>query len=199
MFRQQEHWAEGLVARRVEQTKLRRGDFKARPIARQIAKPAPGRPLPAQLTVDLENAALHRFYTEYAYTSGTCPFLYLVAPLYEASSTPACLHNAVHAISLGTMARQARRYEVMERAQNWYGKALNSLVAALDHSEDAKHDGTLLAVALLGLYEVGSKMDCSKTLTDVVITSFHHLIIRRPHADTHPRPSSSAALRERTS
>ncbi|KAL1606528.1 hypothetical protein SLS60_003933 [Paraconiothyrium brasiliense] len=51
------------------------------------------------------------------------------------------------------MARQIKRYEVMKDAQGWYGKALRSLASALSQPEVAKHDGTLLAVALLGLYE----------------------------------------------
>ncbi|KAL5443585.1 hypothetical protein PMIN07_001144 [Paraphaeosphaeria minitans] len=171
VFRQQDDWAEKLVERRVKQAKLRRGDIPASvvnsptsppeacsSVTRSTAwiaveVPAPGRPLSKQLTSDMENAALYRFYMEYAYTSGTCPFLYLVAPLYEEAWTPSCLHSAVHAVSMATMARQFKRHEIMQKAEKWYGKALKNLAAALNQTAAAKHDGTLLAVALLGLYE----------------------------------------------
>ncbi|KAK7189869.1 hypothetical protein DPSP01_008419 [Paraphaeosphaeria sporulosa] len=171
VFRQQDDWAGKLVERRVKQAKLRRGDSPASGATSPTSPPearssptrstvqnavellAPGRPLSKQLTSDMENAALHRFYMEYAYTSGTCPFLYLVAPLYEEASTPSCLHSAVHAVSMATMARQFKRHEIMTKAERWYGKALKNLAAALNQTEVAKHDGTLLAVALLGLYE----------------------------------------------
>ncbi|KAF2449019.1 hypothetical protein P171DRAFT_428968 [Karstenula rhodostoma CBS 690.94] len=163
IFRAQDAWAGRLVERRVKQAKQRRGDAAASPhsspeacsspVGNPIRVVAPERPFSKQLTADLENAALHRFYMEYAYTSGTCPFLYLVAPLYEEASTPVCLRSAVHAVSMATMARQVKRYEIMDKAERWYGRALKNLAAALNQDEVAKHDGTLLAVALLGLYE----------------------------------------------
>ncbi|KAJ4356513.1 uncharacterized protein N0V89_004547 [Didymosphaeria variabile] len=51
------------------------------------------------------------------------------------------------------MARHLKRHEVMKNAQGWYGKTLKNLASALSQPKVAKHDGTLLAVALLGLYE----------------------------------------------
>lgn len=174
MFRQQDDWAGQLVERRVRQSQLRRGDISKSDVQRapskacpkpkqQLARNAIGnlaleRPLSKQITIDMENAALHRFYLEYAYTSGTCPFLYLVEPLYEEVSTPTCLHSAVHAISMATMARQTRRHEIMAKAEGWYGKTLRDLATALSQSDAAKHDGTILTVALLGLYEVSSAL-----------------------------------------
>ncbi|KAF1972331.1 hypothetical protein BU23DRAFT_599657 [Bimuria novae-zelandiae CBS 107.79] len=151
IFRRQEDWAERLVVRRVKQAKLLRGDPDA---AQHLpVPPGPKNPLPNQLTNDMEACALNRFYLEFAYTAGTCPFLYLVAPLYEDASTPACLHKAVRAVSLATTARQLRRHEMMDRAQQYYGNALNSLAVALNDLTIARHDGVLLALCLLSLYE----------------------------------------------
>jgi hypothetical protein len=65
---------------------------------------------------------------------------------------------------MATMARQLKRHDVMEKAQRWYGKALKNLAVALNQTEVAKHDGTLLAVALLGLYEVSLKYKHSQFL-----------------------------------
>lgn len=153
MFRGQEIWAEQLVMRRVKLAKSLRGDDTAKLLGAGAPKGLP----PNQLTVDMEACALNRFYLEYAYTAGTFPFLYLVAPLYEQSSTPTCLHNAVRAVSLATTAKHLRRYEMMDRAQRYYGKALKDLAATLGKVELAKHDGVLLALCLLCLYEVGQR------------------------------------------
>jgi hypothetical protein len=219
VFREQSNWAEQVVERRVKQAKLRRGDVPVTDTKLALAsrKPlseawfwpknlfvdipgtsmsmlSPERPFSEQLRIDMENAALHRFYMEYAYTSGTCPFLYLVAPLYEDASTPVCLHSAVHAVSMATMARQLKRHDIMEKAERWYGKTLKNLAVALNQTEAAKHDGTLLTVALLGLYEVSFSPSILSSLR-VDCSSFYFLFTNN-HADWPRRLSSLAGLEE---
>lgn len=143
-----------VVMRRVQQAKSLRGEYDMDTLGTLAIM----RPPPKQLTVDMETCALNRFYLEYAYTAGTFPFLYLVAPLYEQSSTPACLRSAVRAVSLATTAKHLRRYEMMERARSYYGTALKDLATALNKAEVAKHDGVLIALCLLCLYEVSESL-----------------------------------------
>ena len=150
MFRRQEAWAEQMVARRVNQTKRLRGDVEAKATVALTSIRLPSN----QVNLDMEACAVHRFYREYAYTAGTAPFLYLVAPLAEQSSTPACLKSALHAVSLATTAKQLKRHEMMLRAKQYYGLALEDHAAALGQPEVARHDGVVLALSLLGLYEV---------------------------------------------
>lgn len=149
VFRRQEQWAERLVVSRVRHAQAVRGDEVATPAAR-----IPASLMRRQLAFDLQDSALQRFYHDYAYTSGTSPFLYLIAPLYAQASTPACLHNAVNAMALAAMAKQLRRQEIMESAVMSYGKAVRKLAEGLQQDEAAQHDGTLIAIFLLGLYEV---------------------------------------------
>lgn len=151
MFRRQEDWAEKSVVHRVAQAKLRRREPQA-----VLELLTPAKPFPNRTTIDMESYALHNFYVEYAYTAGTCPFLYLVAPLFEQSSSPICLHSSVRAASLATTAKHLRRPEMMARAQQHYWKALENLANTLTQPEVAKHDGILLALCLLSLYEVGA-------------------------------------------
>ncbi|KAJ4294195.1 hypothetical protein N0V90_007885 [Kalmusia sp. IMI 367209] len=57
-------------------------------------------------------------------------------------------------MALVAMAKQLRRHDILVPAQRHYGKALKKLANGLQRTEVAKHDGTLIAMFLLGLYEV---------------------------------------------
>ena len=148
-FRRQNDWAERSVTRRVKQAQVLRGETSFRGSAGSWLYP-----LFTQAIPDMESCARQRFYREYAYTSGTFPFMYLVAPLFEETSTPECFYSAVRAVSLATTSKQLRRYEMMQRARKHYNQALRHLKTALGNPEIVKHDGVLLALCLLCLYEV---------------------------------------------
>lgn len=137
------------MTRRVKQAQVLRGETSFRGSAGSWLYP-----LFTQAIPDMESCALQRFYREYAYTSGTFPFMYLVAPLFEETSTPECFYSAVRAVSLATTSKQLRRYEMMQRARKHYSQALRHLKIALGDPEIVKHDGVLLALCLLCLYEV---------------------------------------------
>ena len=138
------------MTRRVKQAQLLRGDTSFRGLAATSSL----YPFLNQVIFDMESCALQKFYREYAFTSGTFPFMYLVAPLFEETSTPACFYSAVRAVSLATTAKQLRRYEMMTRAREHYSQALRHLKTALGQPDVARHDGVLLALCLLCLYEV---------------------------------------------
>ncbi|KAF2106100.1 hypothetical protein BDV96DRAFT_694361 [Lophiotrema nucula] len=142
-IRQQNQWAEVLVERRVQKGQKRRNP--------DILKA--GISIPKQLQVGPEIYAISRFYSNYAYTSGTCPFLYLLAPLYDDTRAPACLHYVVPAVALASAARQLKRRDLMTDAHRYHGRAIKALGKGLSDPEVVKHDGTLITVFLMGLYE----------------------------------------------
>ena len=116
--------------------------------------------LAKQCHIGPEVFAINRFYSDYAFTAGTCPFLYLVAPLYLESQTPSSLHSAVPAVALASAAKQLQRYDLMAEAHRHYGQALRKLVRGLADPKTARHDATLITIFLLGLYEVSHFMLC---------------------------------------
>ncbi|KAF2109956.1 hypothetical protein BDV96DRAFT_229807 [Lophiotrema nucula] len=165
MLRRQEKWAAKKVVQRVERVQKKR-DLEER--RTQSASPAPSQPrpflvnavsLPSQPQIGPEVFAINLFYSDYSFTAASCPFLYLVQPLYMREDSPSCLHSIVPAVALASAAKQQRRHDLMAAAHEHYGTALRKLVHCLADPEIAKQDATLITVFLLGLYEFISA-DC---------------------------------------
>ncbi|KAF2732738.1 hypothetical protein EJ04DRAFT_513699 [Polyplosphaeria fusca] len=154
MLRRQEKWAAKKVGQRVERVQMKR---KVERMRAQSTSPLPSAMLPAmlprQVQIGPEAFAVSLFYADYSFTAATCPFLYLVQPLYEQQDGPDCLHSVVPAVALASAAKQMRRQDLMAAAHDHYGTALRRLVKCLSDPDVAKQDATLITVFLLGLYE----------------------------------------------
>ncbi|KAF2193113.1 hypothetical protein K469DRAFT_693169 [Zopfia rhizophila CBS 207.26] len=158
MVRHQEEWAQGKVAKRVERVAEKRRErdrqltSSSTTSSNVMASNLLAITLLKQCQIGPEVFAINRFYNGYVFTSGTCPFLYRVAPLYQ-SQIPNSLHNAVPAVALASSAKQLGRHDLMAEAHRHYGRALRNLAKSLSNPELAKNDATLLTVFFLGLYE----------------------------------------------
>lgn len=80
-------------------------------------------------------------------------FDYLPA-VYSQSRNNDILMDAVSAIGLAGLANYRRENHVMIRANLKYGRAVQNMSASLAKMERVKDDQTLIAVMLLGIYEV---------------------------------------------
>ncbi|KAF2462868.1 uncharacterized protein BDR25DRAFT_118150 [Lindgomyces ingoldianus] len=154
MVRHQEKWAECKVAKRVEKVQMKRNQrhvHRKPDLSSYVAAHALS--MSKQCQIGPEVYAINRFYSDYAFTEGTFPFLHLVAPLYTLEQTPGYLHSALPAVALASSAKQLNRHDMMLEAHRHYGNAVRSLNNSLPDTSMAKHDATLLTVFLLGLYE----------------------------------------------
>jgi hypothetical protein len=155
MLRQQEQWAAKNVTQRVERVQQMRNARIAKTSDKELFTSFPSVVrLARQPQVRSEVFAVERFYMNFAFSVGTCPFMYVLRPLYDAPDTPGCFQSIVSGVALCSAARQLDRYDLMCKAGMHYGNALRQLARSLSDPVVAKHDSILLTVYLLGLYEV---------------------------------------------
>lgn len=153
MIRHQENWAQKKVIQRVERVLHLRNERSRQPTA-AIQQFPNMVSLARQPQIRPEIYAVERFYSDYAFSTATCPFLYPVEPLYHSAQTPNCLHSVIPAVALASAAKRMHRHDLMHEANQHYGRTLRRLQAVLTDTESAKQDATLLTIFLLGLYEV---------------------------------------------
>ena len=108
----------------------------------------------------LEQIAVGRFFSDYVVdTHASNPeqgWNDLLPDMFGRSSSDSCLHVSVIANSLANLAGRQSLPELKDSAAAKYCQALELTNAALQNPEEATRDETLLAVSLLGLYEVRS-------------------------------------------
>jgi len=108
------------------------------------------------LSPDAETQATCFFFRNYVLDEGSMArgfFDYLPA-VYSQSRNNDILMDAVSAIGLAGLANYRRENHVMIRANLKYGRAVQNMSASLAKMERVKDDQTLIAVMLLGIYEV---------------------------------------------
>lgn len=74
--------------------------------------------------------------------------------MYLEADSRSCLPKAVHAIALMHMYNLGSHLEIKYLAQQWYGDALKSINEVLQDPIKRLNDDSILAVWLIGLYEV---------------------------------------------
>lgn len=77
-----------------------------------------------------------------------------LAPLYNASTEDSPLRTATQAAALSAIAKLPSKKNLQHDAIRVYGKAIAVMAKALEDSERAKTNETLLATLLLSWYEV---------------------------------------------
>ncbi|KAH7128643.1 hypothetical protein B0J11DRAFT_275581 [Dendryphion nanum] len=162
VFRDQEQWAEKKVEKRVERAQNHRKKQQNQLVLKSPAHVPKTKhentfglinPL-AMPQIGAEVYAISQFFVDYGFLKGTCPFTDVVYPLYDSQNAPECLKSILPAVALASIARQTRRYELMQEAQRQYGRSLKRLAHTLSDPVALKHDATLATVYMLSLYEM---------------------------------------------
>lgn len=114
--------------------------------------------VPLPLSPDWPTEAPNLFFSEYIFSSdgpempgGHLEFL---PELCREESQSQCLMEAIDAVSFANVATQSSLTWLTLRARKSYGKALISLNATLQNTEEAQKDSTLATVVLMSMYEV---------------------------------------------
>ncbi|QMW45771.1 hypothetical protein G4B11_009226 [Aspergillus flavus] len=144
MLRMQNNQVEKKVQARVEKVlKTRRRErFTGRtPIAS----------IPQGVHIPVEVLSWNQFCSDYAMDSGITFFNIL--PRYYTDSAPTCCREAVHAVTLASLARKLRESELMARARQHYSKAIAALNIALNDPVLTAEDSVLVTLLLFSLFE----------------------------------------------
>jgi hypothetical protein len=142
----------------------RRGEVFVRAAAAAPATPpslAPSPWLPPQVSETAQGAAvcllLDRFRVDLPAGGYDFAFMDFLRELYREHAIGSCLWLATEAFAAGYFAGQTAegRSRSRKRAKLLYGTALQSMNRALSDPARAVEDGTIGAVLILGIYEVG--------------------------------------------
>lgn len=74
--------------------------------------------------------------------------------LFERVSVDSALYGAVHAAAYANIAQKYDRLDLQYEAVNYYSKALKLVNNAMAQDSTATSNATIIAVILLGVYEV---------------------------------------------
>ncbi|KAF2180525.1 hypothetical protein K469DRAFT_639411 [Zopfia rhizophila CBS 207.26] len=115
-------------------------------------------PIYPPLSTDWEQQAIVHFFDNYCYVPSSDEKRYLdfLPELAAKSPSTSCLRYALIATSMVYMANISSVSQLQIRSRRVYGKALQSLGAALQDPIEARTDQTLTAIVLLQKYEVFS-------------------------------------------
>ncbi|GAB1198048.1 hypothetical protein APSETT444_007355 [Aspergillus pseudonomiae] len=143
-LRVQNAFAEKKVQMRVEKgLRARRSEQLERLATTSIPR---GVHLPAEIH------SWNHFYKDYAVDSGFTFFNIL--PRFYTNSSSTCCQEALHAVTLASLARQRQESELMVRARWHYGKAMTALNSALSDQVMTADDSVLVTLLTLSLFEV---------------------------------------------
>ena len=108
------------------------------------------------LSVPLEDEATFYFFHNFVSeeTTGVTAYSHLLPTLYRQNSSFSALRKIVDAIGLASIANVKHAPELMVAAGQNYARVLRAITASIQDSKEASTDQTLIAVMLLGLYEV---------------------------------------------
>lgn len=81
-------------------------------------------------------------------------YLQYLPPLLDDTAIDSCLTLAVQATALSTLAKERRDTQINLRARRYYASSLLSINSAPTRVEEAAQDETLMAVHILGVYEI---------------------------------------------
>jgi hypothetical protein len=107
-------------------------------------------------------------------------YLEYLLPLYRSSGPDCHLSLAVSAVAIASFGSRPDAKALLRHARQRYGKALCLTNAALRDPIDVKTDSTLMAVMLLGLYEV------RKSRSPKLLASLRRSTSRFSHCKTWP-------------
>ncbi|KAE8364262.1 hypothetical protein BDV27DRAFT_157992 [Aspergillus caelatus] len=157
LLRMQNAFAKRKVQTRVEKVmSARRSEQQERRVVSSIPC---GVHLPAELY------SWSHFYRDYAIDSGFT-FLNMLPGFYNNSSSPCC-QEALHAVTLASLARQRQQSELMVRARWHYGKAITALNLALNDPVMTADDSVLITLLTLSLFETIVPDSLETTMPDV--------------------------------
>ncbi|KAB8263145.1 hypothetical protein BDV32DRAFT_136204 [Aspergillus pseudonomiae] len=142
-LRVQNAFAEKKVQMRVEKgLRARRSEQLERLATTSIPR---GVHLPAEIH------SWNHFYRDYAVDSGFTFFNIL--PRFYTNSSSTCCQEALHAVTLASLARQRQESQLMVRARWHYGKAMTALNSALNDQVMTADDSILVTLLTLSLFE----------------------------------------------
>lgn len=108
--------------------------------------------LPRPVLPDAADCTLNHFYRDYSLNSGVAFFGIL--PSVSSSKPVPCYFDAIHAVAFASSSRQLGQSELMARARSHYGRAVVGLNQAIQAPDSVKSDSVLVALYLMGLFEV---------------------------------------------
>ena len=108
------------------------------------------------LSVSLEDQATCYFFHNFVSENGTdvTAYSHVLPPLYRQNSSFSALTKIVDAIGLASISNVKHAPELMVVAGQKYAGVLRAITASIQDSKEASTDQTLIAVMLLGLFEV---------------------------------------------
>lgn len=116
---------------------------------------------------DRDHAATFFFrnYTSWTrHSDGLRGFTEILTPLYASSMSASLLHEATHAVALAALSNFKKSAPLRLEARRSYVRALQHLNSAIQNSDIAASDETLMSVLLFSLYEV-SGQGCLKLIS----------------------------------
>lgn len=108
------------------------------------------------LSVSLEDQATYYFFHNFVSEGSTdmTAYSHLLPTLYRQNSSFSVLRKIVDAIGLASISNVKHAPELMVVAGQKYAGVLRAITASVQDSKEASTDQTLIAVMLLGLFEV---------------------------------------------
>lgn len=110
--------------------------------------------LPPRIHTSPITCALNRFYGDYSREVGIAFFSLL--PTMSSATPAGCFHDALNATALASSSRQLNQPDLMVQAIRVYGKAITGLNEALQSPVTSRDDSVLVALFVLGLFEVSN-------------------------------------------
>ncbi|TVY88773.1 Beauvericin cluster-specific repressor [Lachnellula willkommii] len=111
--------------------------------------------VPNQLTPDIGLQVIPLFFRNFILPSRTHGWLDFLPGLLEQVSSSSVLHQAVYAAAYANIAQRYQSTELRYNAISYYCKAIKQVNFLLFKRSAVISDNTIIAVMLLGLYEVG--------------------------------------------
>ncbi|GIK01944.1 hypothetical protein Aspvir_005985 [Aspergillus viridinutans] len=144
MLRVQNTYAERKVQMRVEKVlRMKRREQLARRTAIAI--------IPPRVHIATEVHSWNHFCSDYAINSGITFFNLL--PGFYTNSSSTCCQEALHAVSLASLALKLRQSGLMAQARRHYGKAIIALNVTLNDPVLTADDSVLVTLLLFSLFE----------------------------------------------
>lgn len=122
-------------------------------------------------STSIEDQAACFFFGNYVSGSemlNTCGNYQYMSTVYTNQSVGLPLRHGVTAIGLAGLAKFWSAPNIMSKANTAYCSALKLVNSGLGNMEEAKSDQTLIAIILLGLYEVPAKPPICLSLTHFI-------------------------------
>jgi len=110
------------------------------------------------LSMPLSDQATYFFFAHYVPSEPPFSNIYLkwLSRLYWWESSGQILHSVVESVGMAGIANVYHASDLMIKARHQYGRALTIINEALSDPVEVKADSTIVAILLLGLFEVSS-------------------------------------------